>query len=159
MAARRRKDGSHTLEHAGNLTTLRDYSGILYNEDNQIQDDWWAFDYDGNGNAVVHYYGYLGFDVENRLSEDSGGQLYGYTGSGLRAWRQTGVNVRLAYTTSRLSPAAVGGQLVGVELEPGAASRVAVAVDHVVGGRVVPDWPGLRIVAVVPGARLQHKRR
>ena len=132
---------------------MRGYSGILYNEDNKIQDDCWAFDYDGNGATVVYYCGYLRYDVESRLSEVDGGPLYGYTVSGLRAWRQTGVNGASAYNMSRLSPSAVSRILVGLQLAPGAVSHVSVAVNHVVYSRVVPDWKSLRVVLDMPGTQ------
>jgi RHS repeat-associated protein len=80
---------------AFNPTTFRGTSGLTYNDDNQRNAAGYGFD--GNGNATTYATYGLTFDAENRLTEykTSGETVLltaGYTGDGLRAWKDTDSN-------------------------------------------------------------------
>ena len=60
-----------------------------FNADNQQTG--MGYGYDGAGNSTTYKGAALGFDPENRMTSDStGSQADGYSGDGLRAWKQSG---------------------------------------------------------------------
>ena len=77
-------NNAFAYDPAGNPTTFRGVS-FGYNADNQNT----AFGYDGNGNPTSYKGATLAFDPENHLSAYGTMLTAGYTGDGLRAWKQT----------------------------------------------------------------------
>ena len=60
-----------------------------FNADNQQTG--MGYGYDGAGNSTTYKGAALSFDPENRMTSDStGSQADGYSGDGLRAWKQSG---------------------------------------------------------------------
>jgi RHS repeat-associated protein len=79
--------GTFAYDAAGNPTTFKGLPH-LFNSDNQDQ----ANVYDGNGNPSTYQGVPLTFDPENRLTSVGAAVLTaGYTGGGLRAWKQSGI--------------------------------------------------------------------
>jgi hypothetical protein len=79
---------------AFNPTTFRGTSGLTYNDDNQRNATGYAFD--GNGNPTSYGGATLAFDAENRMTQYGTALYCGYTGDGLRAWKDndTSADVR-----------------------------------------------------------------
>ncbi len=75
-----------TTTGPGNLTTLRGTSQG-FNADNQLTGTGYA--YDGDGSPVTCRGASLAFDPEGRMTAYGGAQTDGYTGDGLRAWKQS----------------------------------------------------------------------
>jgi RHS repeat-associated protein len=77
-------NNAFNYDPAGNPTTFR---GVpqTFNVDNQIT----ANIYDGNGNPTDYKTVALAFDPENRLTAYGSAMTAGYTGDGLRAWKQS----------------------------------------------------------------------
>ena len=79
---------THAYDPAGNATTLRNVTGIQFNDDNQrTGTGYW---YDGNGHPTI-WKGVSNnqYDAENRLTSYGSLLTAGYNGDGLRAWKQT----------------------------------------------------------------------
>ena len=70
---------------AGNPTTFKGQTRT-YNSNNQQAGT--GFSYDGNGNPTTYGGTTLTFDPENRMTAYGGTLTAGYTGDGLRAWKQ-----------------------------------------------------------------------
>ncbi len=77
-------NNAFAYDPAGNPTTFRGVS-FGYNADNQNT----TFGYDGNGNPTSYRGATLAFDPENHLIAYAQAMTAGYTGDGLRAWKQT----------------------------------------------------------------------
>lgn len=90
---------SFAYDAAGNPTTFKGTSGITYNSNNQVSNNG-GFAYDGNGNPTTHHGYSLTYDPENRLTrfrppaQGPDNLTMGYTGDGLRAWKENGSLVR-----------------------------------------------------------------
>ncbi len=67
-------------------TTLFNGASRTYNADNQTTSN----TYDGNGNPTTYQGTALTFDAESRMLTSGTAQTNGYTGDGLRAWKQQG---------------------------------------------------------------------
>jgi RHS repeat-associated protein len=88
---------AYTPDPAGNLQAIRGASGIQYDGDNQIS-NLATVHYDLAGNPTTYLApnnqpATLTFDAENRLTSWTQGTstvTFGYTGDGLRAWKQVG---------------------------------------------------------------------
>lgn len=73
-----------------NPTTFRSVSGLSYNDDNQRLAAGYGFD--GNGNPTTYGTYGLTFDAENRMTQYGTALYAGYSGDGLRAWKDTDSN-------------------------------------------------------------------
>jgi len=71
----------------GNATHFDPYD-LGYNSDNQLLNNVY-YGYDGNGNSTTFANRTLTFDPENRLTSYGSVQTDGYSGDGLRAWKQS----------------------------------------------------------------------
>ena len=72
---------------AGNPTTFRGGSPNSFTADNQISGA--GYTYDGNGNPTTYKGLSLTYDAEDHPTAFGGLMTAGYTGSGLRAWKQS----------------------------------------------------------------------
>jgi RHS repeat-associated protein len=72
-------------DSAGNPTTFRGQTKT-FNSNNQQTGTGWS--YDGNGNPTTHGGTTLTFDPENRMTAYGAVLTAGYSGNGLRAWKQ-----------------------------------------------------------------------
>ncbi len=70
----------------GNPTSFKGVTNT-FNTDNQVTNT--GYGYDGNGNPTTYKSSTLAFDPENRLTSYGSVQTDGYSGDGLRAWKQT----------------------------------------------------------------------
>jgi len=77
----------------GNATSFFEGADHSYNADNQLVGE----GYDGNGNPTNYHSQTLTFDPENRLTSYGSVQTDGYSGDGLRAWKQTGGSTTRTY--------------------------------------------------------------
>ena len=71
----------------GNPTSFKG-AAQTFNANNQQTGS--GFGYDGNGNPTTYKNNALAFDPENRMTAYSTVQTDGYSGDGLRTWKQTG---------------------------------------------------------------------
>jgi RHS repeat-associated protein len=89
--------GSYTnlfsYDLAGNITLFKSGSMMSYNADNQNTA---LTNYDNNGSPYYRQAQALRYDPENRLTQVGAGWTAGYTGDGLRAWKQA-PNASLTY--------------------------------------------------------------
>jgi RHS repeat-associated protein len=76
--------GQYAYDQSGNPTTFRGVSNS-FNSNNQNT----LLSYDGNGNLASYNGNALGYDPENRLNSYGAALSAGYSGDGLRAWKQT----------------------------------------------------------------------
>jgi RHS repeat-associated protein len=74
-----------SYDSTGNLTSFKGVTKS-YNSNNQQTDT--GFAYDGNGNPVTYSGSTLTFDPENRMTGYGSVLTAGYTGDGLRAWKE-----------------------------------------------------------------------
>lgn len=80
---------THDFEYdsAGNATT---FLGVTKTYNSKNQQTGTGFGYDANGNPTTYNGVSLSFDPDNRLISDGTALTAGYTGDGLRAWKQAG---------------------------------------------------------------------
>ena len=78
----------------GNPTSFKGVAST-FNSDNQVTNI--GYGYDGNGSPTTYKTNALTFDPENRMTAYGSAQTDGYSGDGLRVWKQTGTGMTRTY--------------------------------------------------------------